>query len=157
MVAVTVNEEDPACEDDAALKIGNLSNFSSFDTPAKTLMQTKTEQSSFSFDKVVVDSKMEGSIEGEEHSVGIRVNEGHHDRSPEKGSSVQYTFGRPSLASFVRKPVEASAGETSVTICGGKGVTSTVRNCVATLSDERAVHKGTGAQGIHLHVEEYGL
>ena len=157
MVAVTSNEEDPACEDDAALKIGNPSNFSSFDTLAKTLMQTKTERSSFSFDKVVVDSKIEGSIEGEEHSVGIRVNKGHHDRSPEKGSSVQYTFGRPSLASFVHKPVEASAGETSAIVCGGKGLTSTVRNCVATLSDERAVHKGTGAQGIHLHVEEYGL
>jgi hypothetical protein len=32
---------------------------------------------------------------------------------------------------------------------------ATVRNAVASLSDERAVHKGTGAQGIHLHVEEY--
>jgi hypothetical protein len=51
--------------------------------------------------------------------------------------------------------VEATGGETSVVVCGGKSLVAKVRNCVAALSDERAVHKGTGAQGIHLHVEEY--
>jgi hypothetical protein len=51
--------------------------------------------------------------------------------------------------------VEESGGETSVVVCGGKELTTCVRNSVASLSDERAVHKGTGAQGIHLHVEEF--
>jgi hypothetical protein len=58
---------------------------------------------------------------------------------------------------LIRRAVEATAGETSVVVCGGPSLASRVRNCVAALSDERAVHKGTGAQGIHLHVEEYSF
>ena len=160
MVAVTGKQAKPICRDNTALELGSLSTFSSFEAPAKTLMQsyaTTTEQSSSSSDKVVADSEFQSSIEGEERNVEIRVNEGHHGALTERGSSVQYTLGRPSLADFMREPVEASAGETSVVVCGGKSLTSTVRNCVATLSDERAVHKGTGAQGIHLHVEDFGL
>ena len=68
---------------------------------------------------------------------------------------IVYSDGRPDIASFIRTPVEATGGETSVAVCGGKSLVATVRNSVASLSDERAVHKGTGAQGIHLHVEEY--
>ena len=64
---------------------------------------------------------------------------------------------RPDLAALIRDPVEMSYGETSVIVCGGLELTSRVRNIVASLSDERAVHKGTGAQGIHLHVEEYSF
>lgn len=74
----------------------------------------------------------------------------------ERYPRLHYSRGRPRLANMIRGCVEASAGETSVVVCGGKSLTSTVRNCVAGLSDERAVHKGTGAQGIHLHVEEFG-
>ncbi|KAJ0158471.1 Ferric/cupric reductase transmembrane component 7 [Colletotrichum tanaceti] len=66
-------------------------------------------------------------------------------------------YSRPDLAELIRGPVEASGGETSVVVCGGPSLTSSVRNCVAALSDERAVHKGTGAQGIHLFVEEYSF
>lgn len=70
-------------------------------------------------------------------------------------SRVLHATVRPDVESFIRRPVEATGGETSVVVCGGKSLVATVRNCVAALSDERAVHKGTGAQGIHLHVEEY--
>lgn len=79
------------------------------------------------------------------------------DSRSQKISCLRYSRDRPSIANIIRAPVEASAGETSVVVCGGKSLTTTVRNCVASLSDERAVHKGTGAQGIHLHVEEFGL
>ena len=160
MVAVTGKQMKPICEDDAALEIGSMSTSSSFDTPAKTLMQSytaTTDSSSSSFDKIAANSKQQGSIEEEEHSVGVGNNEKYHNSRTARGNSVQYMLGRPSLAGIVREPVEASAGETSVIVCGGKSLTSVVRNCVATLSDERAVHKGTGAQGIHLHVEEFGL
>lgn len=68
---------------------------------------------------------------------------------------IVYSYARPSIAAFIRKPVEATGGETSVAVCGGKSLVASVRNSVVKLSDERAVHKGTGAQGIHLHVEEY--
>lgn len=73
----------------------------------------------------------------------------------EPSHQIIYSSERPDIANFIRSPVEATGGETSVAVCGGKSLVATVRNSVASLSDERAVHKGTGAQGIHLHVEEY--
>lgn len=69
--------------------------------------------------------------------------------------AIVYSYSRPSVAAFIRGPVEVTGGETSVAVCGGKSLVADVRNSVVALSDERAVHKGTGAQGIHLHVEEY--
>ena len=68
---------------------------------------------------------------------------------------ISYTYGRPDITSTIRRPVEAAAGETSVAVCGGRELVAAVRNYVAALSDGRAVHKGSGAQGIHLHVEGY--
>lgn len=64
---------------------------------------------------------------------------------------------RPMLSQTIRTTVEEARGETCVVVCGGKSLSSTVRNEVARLSDERAVHKGTGAQGIKLWVEEFGF
>lgn len=64
---------------------------------------------------------------------------------------------RVDMDALIRGPVEAARGETLVVVCGGRALVSGVRNCVAGLSDERGVHKGTGAQGIHLHVEEYSF
>lgn len=72
-------------------------------------------------------------------------------------SHVFYASVRPDVEAFIRGPVEATGGETSVVVCGGPSLVSRVRNCVANLSDERAVHKGTGAQGIQLFVEEYSF
>ena len=77
--------------------------------------------------------------------------------SLDKSEVLDVSLGRPNIANVIRQPVEASAGETSVVVCGGKSLSANVRNCVASLSDERAVHKGTGAQGIHLHVESFGV
>ncbi|KAL7791562.1 hypothetical protein V8C37DRAFT_382100 [Trichoderma ceciliae] len=68
----------------------------------------------------------------------------------------QYTT-RPSVEQLIRQPVEDAYGETAVVVCGGPEIVATTRNCVSRLSDERAVHKGTGAQGIYLHVEEYSF
>ncbi|KAL9131286.1 MAG: hypothetical protein Q9175_006797, partial [Cornicularia normoerica] len=128
MIVVTGTPEGLICEDDTVSELGSLWTSSSLDAPAKTLMQsyaTTTERSSPSFDKVIVDSNMEGSIDGEERNVGIKCNEGHHTRRTERDSSLQYTLGKPNLANFVREPVEASAGETSVVVCGGKSLTYT--------------------------------
>lgn len=69
--------------------------------------------------------------------------------------AISYSYGRPDITSAIRLPVEAAAGETSVAVCGGRELVTAVKNYVAALSDERAVHKGSGAQGIHLHVEGY--
>ena len=63
---------------------------------------------------------------------------------------------RPSLESVILPAVEHARGETAVISCGNKTLTADVRSYVTKLSDERAVHKGTGAQGIYLWMEEYG-
>ncbi|RSM13133.1 hypothetical protein CEP52_002057 [Fusarium oligoseptatum] len=68
----------------------------------------------------------------------------------------QYT-SRPDIEALIREPVEQAWGETGVVVCGGREIVARTRNCVSRLSDERAVHKGTGAQGIGLHVEEYSF
>ncbi len=70
---------------------------------------------------------------------------------------INYSVGRPSISDFIRMPVEMTGGETAVVVCGGKSLISTVGNFVAKLSNERAAHKGTGAQGIYLYTEEYCL
>ncbi|EMC96689.1 hypothetical protein BAUCODRAFT_69791 [Baudoinia panamericana UAMH 10762] len=64
--------------------------------------------------------------------------------------------GRPTVEEMIRPPVEAALGETAVVVCGGLAITAQSRTFVAALSDERAVHKGTGAQGIYLFTETYG-
>ncbi|KAK5075521.1 ferric-chelate reductase Frp1 [Lithohypha guttulata] len=67
------------------------------------------------------------------------------------------SLGRPcSFDPLIRPTVEAARGETVVIACGGKDMMAQIRTYVAGLSDERAVHKGTGAQGIHLWTETYG-
>ena len=75
----------------------------------------------------------------------------------EKPTTMSMSFGvRPTVESMVRPPVEAAIGETAIVVCGGLGITAQSRTFVAALSDERAVHKGSGAQGILLFTETYG-
>ena len=155
-VAITGKEADPVSKVGAGMELESLSSSDSFDAAARTVVQSHMKahyRSTPSMEISVVDSQSKG----EEHSLGVVVSGGQHDSPAMNGGVLQYTSGRPSLAKFIQDPVEDSAGETSVVVCGGKSLTSTVRNFVARLSDDRAVHKGTGAQGIHLHVEEFGL
>ncbi|OQD83818.1 hypothetical protein PENANT_c015G06168 [Penicillium antarcticum] len=65
--------------------------------------------------------------------------------------------GRPTPRIIIRKVLEKAEGESAVVVCGPRGLADDVRRSVVSLSDERAVHKGTGAQGIYLHVENFGL
>ncbi|KAI0444965.1 ferric reductase like transmembrane component-domain-containing protein [Xylaria telfairii] len=72
-------------------------------------------------------------------------------------SHILHSATRPDIADFISGAVEETGGETGVVVCGGQSLVAQVRTSVAKLSDERAVHKGTGAQGIHLYVEEYSF
>ncbi|KAF2207797.1 hypothetical protein CERZMDRAFT_114975 [Cercospora zeae-maydis SCOH1-5] len=78
--------------------------------------------------------------------------------SNEDSAPSTFTFhsGRPTVSTLIRGPVETALGETAVVVCGGTSITAQTRTFVAKLSDERAVHKGTGAQGIGLWTETYG-
>lgn len=61
----------------------------------------------------------------------------------------------PSPDSLIRPALELAKGETAVVICGNSSLVADVRTYVSRISDERAVHKGTGAQGIFLFTEKF--
>jgi ferric-chelate reductase len=73
------------------------------------------------------------------------------------GSSIlpcaTFQSGRPDIYSMLWELLEEAEGETGVAVCGPLGLNSDVRTTVVRCSDERAVHKGTGAEGIYLHSE----
>ena len=68
---------------------------------------------------------------------------------------IKVLGGRPHPRSIIREVLEEAEGESAVVVCGPLGLADDVRDSVVALSDERAVHKGTGAQGIYLHIEEF--
>ncbi|ODH47141.1 hypothetical protein GX48_06736 [Paracoccidioides brasiliensis] len=70
---------------------------------------------------------------------------------------IRILSGRPDSRGIIRKVLELGEGESSVVVCGPRGLNADVRRIVVSLSDERAVHKGTGAQGIYLHVENFEI
>lgn len=69
--------------------------------------------------------------------------------------AVTILTGRPSPSTIIRKTLEQALGESAVVVCGPPGLVEDVRQSVVVLSDERAVHKGTGAQGIYLRTEAF--
>ena len=66
-----------------------------------------------------------------------------------------FVSGRPDMLDIVWNLAEQAEGEMAVLACGPLGLSTGIRNCVARVSDERAVHRGTGAEGIYLHVESF--
>lgn len=118
----------------------------------------------------VKDDSTEGSIKekaadsysGKSVEDGLRSRNRNSCSSTSRNSTstvdmVREYASRPDIEALLREPVEQAWGETAVVVCGGKEIVARTRNCVGKLSDERAVHKGTGAQGIYLHVEEYAF
>ena len=70
-------------------------------------------------------------------------------------SGITMLSGRPQPKSLIRKMLEQALGESAVVVCGPQGLVNNVRQSIVTLSDERAIHKGTGAQGVYLHAEAF--
>jgi hypothetical protein len=69
--------------------------------------------------------------------------------------SIAIYSGRPKTRDIIRRSLEQALGESAVVVCGPQGLVADVKRDVCSLSDERAVHKGTGAQGIFLHTESF--
>ena len=69
--------------------------------------------------------------------------------------AISVFAGRPQPRNIIRRSLEQALGESAVVACGPNGLIDDVRAAVVGLSDERAVHKGTGAQGIYLHAEQF--
>lgn len=69
--------------------------------------------------------------------------------------SIAIYSGRPKTKDIIQRSLEQALGESAVVVCGPQGLVADVKHDVCSLSDERAVHKGTGAQGIYLHTESF--
>ena len=63
--------------------------------------------------------------------------------------------GRPNFHTLLRDVLDLAEGESAVAVCGPLDMSKSVRNTVVAISNERTMHKGTGAQGIYLHVENF--
>lgn len=69
---------------------------------------------------------------------------------------IQIISGRPNVSNLIRKTAELALGEMAVVVCGPPALVQSTRNSAVAISDDRAVHKGTGAQGIYVHAETFG-
>ncbi|KAI9883882.1 MAG: hypothetical protein M1823_004347 [Watsoniomyces obsoletus] len=70
--------------------------------------------------------------------------------------SIKRIYGRPDCRELIRRTLEKAQGESAVVVCGPWSLAERIRNDIVCLSDERAIHKGTGAQGVWVHCEGYG-
>jgi hypothetical protein len=86
-------------------------------------------------------------------SIPVRRREGGR-RMPTLPCATFYS-GRPDIRAILSDVLDGAEGESAVAVCGPIGLSQETRNVVVGLSDERAVHKGTGAQGVYLHVESF--
>jgi hypothetical protein len=68
---------------------------------------------------------------------------------------ASFYSGRPDVREILTEMLDNANGESGVAVCGPIAMGSTVRNTIVALSDERAIHKGSGAQGCYLHVESF--
>ena len=64
--------------------------------------------------------------------------------------------GRPTIENLIWDVLDAAEGETGIAVCGPHALNARCRRAVSGISDARGVHKGTGAQGVYLHVEGFG-
>jgi hypothetical protein len=71
-------------------------------------------------------------------------------------SGMTFHPGRPNVLHLISETAEQALGEMAVVCCGPAGMVQDGRNAAVKCSDERAVHKGTGAQGIYVHAEAFG-
>ncbi|CAG8961018.1 hypothetical protein HYFRA_00002558 [Hymenoscyphus fraxineus] len=69
---------------------------------------------------------------------------------------INLLTGRPDVSNIIRTTAELALGEMAVVVCGPPGLVQRTRNAAVAISDDRAVHKGTGAQGIYVHAETFG-
>ena len=63
--------------------------------------------------------------------------------------------GRPNFKALLWDVLDKSQGETGIAVCGPPALSTTIRNTVSAVSDQRGANKGTGAGGVYLHSECY--
>lgn len=96
----------------------------------------------------------------EEHSVAGQMAE-KKDLTLDNATNIGTTLyaairtGRPTFHHFLASVICQAQGETAVAVCGPLGLSASVRSAVVWASDELAVNKGSGLQGVYLHVENF--
>jgi len=104
-----------------------------------------------------IDGDLEGN-KGEMYSKVISESSSLASGNARNGNTLScatFQSGRPSWHLLLSDLANQAEGEMGVAVCGPMGLATSVRRMIARISDERAVHKGTGAQGICLHVESF--
>ena len=104
--------------------------------------------------------RIEDDLEGNRKTHSKVISESSSPASGNAGnrrtlSCATFQSGRPPLYLLLSDLANQAEGEMGVAVCGPMGLSTSVRRMIARISDERAVHKGTGAQGICLHVESF--
>ncbi|KAL7910091.1 ferric reductase NAD binding domain-containing protein [Trichoderma velutinum] len=70
-------------------------------------------------------------------------------------SFAEVHVGRPTFRTMLERRVNQAQGETAVAVCGPLGLSVAVRSAVVKISDDLAVDKGGGLDGLYLHVENF--
>lgn len=81
-------------------------------------------------------------------------------KSQNRASDADISFaelhvGRPTFRTMLERRVNQAQGETAVAVCGPLGLSVAVRSAVVRISDDLAVDKGGGLDGLYLHVENF--
>ncbi|KAH8703994.1 ferric reductase NAD binding domain-containing protein [Talaromyces proteolyticus] len=99
-------------------------------------------------------------------SIDIQINRGHTDEKAATSNRIcsnqdvilpcaNLFSGRPSFDTLMRKVICEAQGEAAVAVCGPLGLSVSVRSAVVQACDDLAVNKGSGLQGVYLHVENF--
>ena len=100
-------------------------------------------------------SSLSSTSKSEKDGLTISDTDTDTDTKPKSKATLKLLSGRPHVRGIIRKVLEEAEGESAVVVCGPHGLHDDVRSSVVSLSDERAVHKGTGAQGVYFHAEGF--
>ncbi|KAJ5573960.1 uncharacterized protein N7459_008387 [Penicillium hispanicum] len=108
---------------------------------------------------MTIESESEGVLKAAGDTLGIASSRLSQGPTTEKSPSPLYCptieSGRPRLKPLLWDILDHARGETGVAVCGPLGLVSSVRNTVATVSEQRGSNKGTGAEGVYLHAEGF--
>ena len=115
-----------------------------------------TEECSCNKDNTTVQSTQENDIQSLSSGVDFSLSAIQEKTGgPSFHPTIAIRTGRPCPETIIRKILEQALGESAVVVCGPPGLVDDVRQSVVVLSDERAIHKGTGAQGVYLRTETF--
>lgn len=77
------------------------------------------------------------------------------ENSSSSSNLMMVRSGCPDIETIIWEMLECAEGESGIAVCGPLSLGMRCRKAVSRVSGQRGVHKGTGAQGVYLHVEGF--